>query len=218
MMISLIIALILTSVPCNNAFHTSTNSAILPKKPRHFPPSFTRATQHHPTPFHLTTTTSLPMAGFGGGATNKKSKSKKSTPLKPKAQWDRYLALKNNPAVRVGVKKGEEWIDVGYVKSETEGMMEVAVARQRALIAEHAKRLYPLKISQKDVLEWGYMKSNDDETYTAVSKSVCDDAPHGIEKKIGFEGIPDPQTGFYCHYYEGRMVEKDAETDFMRKT
>merc|ERR1711971_275608 len=101
---------------------------------------------------------------------------------------------------------GDEWLDVGYVKSENDEFTEIAVARQRALIAEHAKRIHPLKISQKDTIEWGYI---DDSTslYVTVSKDVCDDAPKTIERKIGFEGIADPKTGFYCHYFEGRIVE-----------
>ena len=45
-------------------------------------------------------------------------------------------------AVRVvnGEVKGE-WLEVGRVKSEGDEFTEVAVAMQRGLIAEHAKRL-----------------------------------------------------------------------------
>lgn len=42
-----------------------------------------------------------------------------------------------------------------------------------------------------------------------MEKSVGDDAPAGIEKKIGFEGLPDKSSGFYCYYHEGRLVERD---------
>ena len=38
-----------------------------------------------------------------------------------------------------------------------------------------------------------------------------DDAPNGIEKQIGFEGISDKASGFYCYYHEGRVVEKEEE-------
>jgi len=66
---------------------------------------------------------------------------------------------------------------------------------------QHAKRLYPLQISPKVPVEWGYAAvSNDDEstTWSSVDKSILSEAPEGIEKMIGFEGKPDPSTGFYC--------------------
>jgi hypothetical protein len=46
--------------------------------------------------------------------------------------------LKNCQKVRVGVriKDANEWLEVGRVKSEKDEFTEVAVARQRALIAE----------------------------------------------------------------------------------
>ena len=43
-----------------------------------------------------------------------------------------------------------------------------------------------------------------------MNKEVENDAPGGIEKKIGFEGIGDPASGYYCHYKEGRIVEKES--------
>ena len=41
----------------------------------------------------------------------------------------------------------------------------------------------------------------------------------GLEKKIGFEGIADPQTGFYCHYKDGRIVNLNdsADKNFLAK-
>jgi hypothetical protein len=56
-------------------------------------------------------------------------------------------------------------------------------------------------------VEWAYAVSsntaadtddNDDEsiTWVAVDKTVANDAPSGVEKKVGFEGNPD-KTGFY---------------------
>jgi hypothetical protein len=64
--------------------------------------------------------------------------------------------------------------------------------------------LYPLQVSQKDVLEWAYF---DNDAWTAVDcKAVDAEAPEGIEKQIGFEGTPDPATGFYCVYNEGKLV------------
>ena len=108
-----------------------------------------------------------------------------------------------------GDEKGE-WLEVGRVKSEGDEFTEVAVAMQRGLIAEHAKRLLPLQVKPKDMVEWGYRATNSDDepSWSPVDKSVCDDAPKGVEKKIGFEGSPDPNSGFYCHYSSGRLVDK----------
>ena len=44
-----------------------------------------------------------------------------------------------------------------------------------------------------------------------VDKSKGDEAPKGIEKKIGFEGKPDKNTGFYCYYHEGRIVDREEQ-------
>jgi hypothetical protein len=89
--------------------------------------------------------------GFGGGGGAAADKKKKkgtataSAALKPKQQWDRYGELKREDKVRVairivGEKEGEEgdgdWIDVGRIKSKDNLYTEIAVARQRALIAE----------------------------------------------------------------------------------
>jgi hypothetical protein len=70
---------------------------------------------------------------------------------------------------------------------------------------QHAKRLYPLLVSAKAQIEWGYSATTASEndkdasvSYVVVDKSVLDEASAGIEKLIGFEGIPDPATGFYC--------------------
>ena len=127
-------------------------------------------------------------------------------------------------AVRVvnGEEKGE-WLEVGRVKSEGDEFTEVAVAMQRGLIAEHAKRLLPLQVKPKDMVEWGYrtIGDNDDDeepSWSIVDKSVCDDAPKGVDKKIGFEGTPDPNSGFYCHYSGGRLVDKSDEAKQMAKS
>jgi len=48
-------------------------------------------------------------------------------------------------------------------------------------------------------VEWGYAAAGGDENkWTSVDKSVLSGAPDGIEKMIGFEGKPDPTTGFHC--------------------
>ena len=83
--------------------------------------------------------------GFGGGGTSaskvdKKTSSSKQIKLKPKQQWDRYIALKGTTKIAVGVRMKEdgtdEWIKVGYVRSKEDAYTEVSVAMQRALIAE----------------------------------------------------------------------------------
>mmetsp|Transcript_29912 Transcript_29912/g.63555 ORF Transcript_29912/g.63555 Transcript_29912/m.63555 type:complete len:219 (+) Transcript_29912:122-778(+) len=166
-------------------------------------------------------TSALFMAGFGGGETSsKRGKNKKRgaklPKLKAKAQWDRYAELKQCQKVTVGVRmKGDggdngDWMEVGRVRSENDEFTEVAVARQRALIAEHAKRLYPVQIPANAVLEWGYLPEENSE-WAVVDKSKGDEAPAGIEKKMGFEGISDKATGFYCFYHEGRIVEREEE-------
>ncbi|KAL9179576.1 hypothetical protein ACHAXT_008866 [Thalassiosira profunda] len=148
-------------------------------------------------------------AGFGGGASKKGSKKAKIPKLNAKAQWDRFADLKGCEKIVVGVRlRGEdEWLKVGKVRSEGDGNTNAAVARQRALIAEHSKRIYPVKIPANAVLEWGRM---DGEEWVLVDKASGDEAAKGIEKKVGFEGIADKATGFYCYYHEGRIVEREA--------
>jgi hypothetical protein len=145
----------------------------------------------------LTSTSSLLMAGFGKGS------EKKDIKLKPKQQWDRYIGdeLKASKIVRVGVhvitdrsSDGEagvvEWMEVGTVKSKDDSYTETAVIRQKALIADHSRRMFPLQIFAKDTLEWGYMQG---EEWLVAGKVAM---PDDIEKLIGFQGLPEP-TGFY---------------------
>ena len=173
--------------------------------------------------------TSLSMAGFGGGsggaAKNKKKggAGAKLPKLKAKSQWDRYNGdeLKKKISIKVGVRiKGEEeWLEVGRVRSENDENTEVAVARQRALMAEHSKRLYPVKVPANSILEWGQYVANGEEDgeWKTVEKSAGDDAPKGIEKQIGFEGISDPNTGYYCYYHEGKLIENQQESGSDRR-
>lgn len=74
--------------------------------------------------------------GFGGGGDSSSKKKKPEKKLKPKSQWDRYGSLKGETAFRVGVKVVDEWLDVGRVKSKENANTEIAVARQRAIIAD----------------------------------------------------------------------------------
>jgi len=72
-------------------------------------------------------------------------------------------------------------------------------------------------VSAKDRLEWGYRKapsgdadSAEDNWNVVDVKSVdSNDVQRvGIEK-IGFEGTPDPNSGYYCVYDEGRLSNTD---------
>eukprot|EP00571_Detonula_confervacea_P017541 CAMPEP_0172310014 /NCGR_PEP_ID=MMETSP1058-20130122/11117_1 /TAXON_ID=83371 /ORGANISM="Detonula confervacea, Strain CCMP 353" /LENGTH=221 /DNA_ID=CAMNT_0013022757 /DNA_START=48 /DNA_END=713 /DNA_ORIENTATION=- len=185
--------------------------------------SFAPASPSAPVAFHRAVTpfspsrqvSALSMAGFGAASPKKQKKKagSKLPKLKAKSQWDRYKDLKDSEKITVGVRitgddaSSNEWMEVGRVRSE-DNATEVAIARQRAMIAEHSKRLYPVQIPANAVLEWGYLNG---EEWTAVDKSKGDDAPNGIEKKMGFEGISDKATGFYCFFHEGRIVEKEED-------
>jgi hypothetical protein len=98
--------------------------------------------------FPITTANLLPLpqrsstsrlfgGGFGGGGDDK-TKAKKEIKLKPKQQWDRYQSFKKEPKIRVAVRLqgDDEWLEVGRVKSQENQYTELAVARQRAIIAE----------------------------------------------------------------------------------
>ena len=81
-------------------------------------------------------------AGFGGG--DKKKKKRTIVKLKPKSQWDRFLDMKGAQRVRVAVRvmnndDDNDWLEVGNVKSQDNQYTALAVARQRALIAEVRK-------------------------------------------------------------------------------
>eukprot|EP00566_Odontella_aurita_P021221 CAMPEP_0113563128 /NCGR_PEP_ID=MMETSP0015_2-20120614/20897_1 /TAXON_ID=2838 /ORGANISM="Odontella" /LENGTH=222 /DNA_ID=CAMNT_0000465075 /DNA_START=83 /DNA_END=752 /DNA_ORIENTATION=- /assembly_acc=CAM_ASM_000160 len=165
----------------------------------------------------------LRMAGFGGigsgGKKKKKGNKNKAAvvpqKLKAKTQWDRYCVdLKKSESYSVAVRvtggdEGGEWVKVGKVKSDGVAA-EVAVILQRGIIAEHSKRLRPDKVKPKDAVEWGYSEG-DGEEFTLADKTVASTITKGTEKKVGFEGLPDPNTGSYCHYKEGRLVDKSDD-------
>ncbi len=67
-----------------------------------------------------------------------------------------------------------------------------------------------MQILPKDKVEWGYSTKDlpEQEDWSDVDKSVATDVASGTEKKIGFEGKPDAATGFYCHYQDGKLVDK----------
>lgn len=86
----------------------------------------------------------LSAGGFGGSGGKQTSKENK---LKPKQQWDRYVEMKKATKVQVAARvmanndeeassSSSEWLVVGSVKSTDNAYTKIAVARQRALIAE----------------------------------------------------------------------------------
>mmetsp|Transcript_8164 Transcript_8164/g.14803 ORF Transcript_8164/g.14803 Transcript_8164/m.14803 type:complete len:217 (+) Transcript_8164:141-791(+) len=184
-------------------------------------PSITSFTNQLSSPIKQNTILPPLQAGFGGAASPSKKKGKKEgalPKLKAKSQWDRYNDLaKTTKCATVGVRiKSEneettnEWMEVGRVRSENDEI-EVAIARQRALIAEHSKRLFIVEIPSDAVLEWGVRGDGEEGEWSVVDKSKGDGAAKGIEKKIGFEGISDEATGFYCLYHEGRVIAKKEQ-------
>ena len=100
----------------------------------------------------------LGMAGFGGGgasASKSNKKGGKKAPVvtagyKPKQQWDRYQTLKKETKIPVAVRivgdgegggdddnnNGGEWLEVGKIKTKENSYTAMAVALQRALIAD----------------------------------------------------------------------------------
>ncbi len=98
---------------------------------------------------YISNPSALHMAGFGGGGMGgpkakgkKEKKGNKTVVLKPKAQWDRYAALKKSIPVKVAVRVANsedevgDWYEVGRVKSENDDSAEIAVVTQRGIIAE----------------------------------------------------------------------------------
>jgi len=74
---------------------------------------------------------------------------------------------------------------------------------------QHARRLFPLQVSPKDTVEWAYWNDEMDD-WKIVDKTVLEASkvPKSVEKMVGFEGRPDPASGFYCFYNEGKLVNE----------
>lgn len=165
------------------------------------------------------------MAGFGAasssssssskGKNKKKDGSKKSTKLKPKKQWDRYMSegLKSADAIQVAVRVvgSKKWLSVGEIKSKDNAHTDAAVIRHRALIGDHGRRMFPAEVLAIDKLEYGYATTNssdDDHEWTVVEKGEA--MPDDIDKMIGFRGFPD-LTGFYSS--SGKAATGDSKQD-----
>jgi hypothetical protein len=181
-------------------------------------------------------TRGLYMAGFGAATPSSSSSSSSSgdsgSKLKAKIQWDRYLELKQEAtSYIVGVKivaevgNDSDWLAVGQVRCRDESLLAAAVARQRGLLADHAKRLFPLKVTPQVKLAWGYFQADTGSTemtpttggttlsatgsWVVVDPKASDNSSSktkDFDKSIGYEGTPDPSTGYYCKYNEGRLV------------
>ncbi|GMH87760.1 hypothetical protein TrVE_jg2824 [Triparma verrucosa] len=164
------------------------------------------------------------LAGFGAGGASKKAT------LKPKSQWDKYLKLRGKVKkegrvagvafAEVAVRfEGEDWSPVGFVGADGVSV-EAAATRQKRLIAEHAQRIYPAMraTGETSALQWGLKsitafvdnkpEATSDE-FVALSK-IDEDVS---EKKVGFEGIPDPTTGYYCMYSSGKLMGEAGRSD-----
>ena len=152
------------------------------------------------------------MSGFGAPPDKNKNENVK---LKPKQQWDRYLALKDAESFQVAVCVEREesksptatepkWLRVGNVRSKDNAHTEAAVFRQRSLIADHARRLFPLQVLPKDKLLFGYVQ--EDELAEIDSKV---EMPADIEKIIGFVGDPDI-SGFYMKPSQGTIDKSSS--------
>ncbi|GMI48561.1 hypothetical protein TrCOL_g522 [Triparma columacea] len=150
------------------------------------------------------------LAGFGA------SSSKKKSTLRPKNQWDRYIKLRNlykkDPTCGVSFSSvaislplsPPSFLPVGTVGSTPGTPIGSAVGSQKRLIVEHAIRLHPGKITisnSKDVI-YG-ISSIGSTSYTTLSTS---DMVKVEEKEVGFEGVCDPGTGFFCKYDGGKIV------------
>mmetsp|Transcript_17723 Transcript_17723/g.25887 ORF Transcript_17723/g.25887 Transcript_17723/m.25887 type:complete len:229 (+) Transcript_17723:72-758(+) len=163
------------------------------------------------------------MAGFGAssskGKTSKKDNGKKkASKLKPKKQWDRYTSddLKSADSIRVAVRVVErgpaKWFSSGEIKSKDNAYTEEAVIRHRALIADHARRMFPAEVLAIDNLDWGYTTDTDDDSEKCEWKVVgkVEAMPADIDKMIGFRGFPD-LTGFYSS--PGKAATGDTTQD-----
>jgi hypothetical protein len=209
--IAFLVVAVVTSTPTSHAFSIHGGEILF---------------NHHRT----VSVSSALFAGFGkqtAGSNNKNNKKGKKTTssttatttttaaLKPKSQWDRFMALKQSTAVKVGVRVvvdtasssstdrqeggSAAWMEVGRVRAQEDTLdgQIAALVAQRGLVAEHAKRLFPLQISIKDRVEWGFQSESNE----WVAVNVKDVNVESIDAKtIGFEGRPDPASGYYCHY------------------
>ena len=158
------------------------------------------------------------MAGFGSTSSSSKKGSKKSTnKLKPKKQWDRFMSeeLKSSNAIRVAVRvidTSTSWYEVGEIKTKDNAYTEAGVIKHRALVSDHARRMFPAEMAKvtDNNLEYGYSTTDDenDDEWKVVNK--VENMPEDVDKIIGFRGYPDI-TGFYSS--SGKAATDDTKQD-----
>eukprot|EP00520_Triparma_pacifica_P010658 CAMPEP_0118654422 /NCGR_PEP_ID=MMETSP0785-20121206/12388_1 /TAXON_ID=91992 /ORGANISM="Bolidomonas pacifica, Strain CCMP 1866" /LENGTH=213 /DNA_ID=CAMNT_0006547095 /DNA_START=233 /DNA_END=874 /DNA_ORIENTATION=+ len=169
------------------------------------------------------------LAGFGSKPPNK------SNVLRPKGQWDRYLKFLtthkkdttlgyNFGTCVIRTPSSKKWIKVGYVAALPGVDVSDAVMVQKRIIFEHARRLQPGNFVNggKTDVEWGVLKGRGDgnredqgggedyEEAEVITKFKKVDAGVG---EVGFEGMPDPATGFFCKYDKGKIIETGKRSD-----
>ena len=190
------------------ALVTAATALVVPPN-SHLTPDVARVTSACTHVGHLTparTTSVVAMAGFGAKqpAKGKKAKAPKKAKLSPKAQWDKYRAMLKEDAPTVPVSArvkgalGVKWHDVGFVSVRKEADAQAATQFHKRLILEHALRLHPQLVADKEFLECGH-----------------GDPPVSLEKteaecECGFMGVPDPASGYYTAGSEGGKVESAA--------
>jgi hypothetical protein len=132
-------------------------------------------------------------------------------PLSPKSQWDRYgkLSKASAPAADVAARlPASAWRRVGSVASAAHAL-PLAAARQKRLIGEHACRLFPELTSRQRELEFGVGKGEGEwEVLAGLDKGEVAGVP---ADEVGFEGVEDPATGYYCLYKQGKLVSGSTE-------
>jgi hypothetical protein len=133
----------------------------------------------------------------------------------------------------IGIDWSQPTLSVGhYVCIATLFVLTLCLIRTRLL--QHARRLYPLQISKQDKVEWAYSAASSQGDANADGETDVDDASNaspppaaswsviipkeialetGLEKKVGFQGRPDPASGYYCLYKEGRRVTAAGATE-----
>ncbi|KAG8466086.1 hypothetical protein KFE25_005656 [Diacronema lutheri] len=152
-------------------------------------------------------------AGFGKAGPAAASAPPKK--LTAKKQWDRFadLVKKGAQVAEVAVRKDEEgaWRPVGRVCATADATPLGAVTRQRALVEEHGRRLHLALVAQtgKAPLQVGFRPAEGAE-FELLAKKAPDAAPIS-DVEIGFEGLPDPATGYYCSYKDGKLVANPAD-------
>ena len=126
--------------------------------------------------------------------------------------------VKKDPAADVAFatvavrEKDGAWEKCGFVAAEKGYTAEQSAARQKRLIGEHAVRLYPRLQAESAQLEFGLRRverfvdnePEEDGEGDFMIMGKCD-SDKVSEKKIGFEGIADAATGYYCLYDGGKV-------------